>query len=170
MARAARCYDTMHLEDFPAVNASLNAASTVFIAAGWMYIRRERKGPHIVCMTSALITSTAFLTCYLIYHFNVISIRFTAGGAVKWIYYLILLTHVVLAMVVLPMVILTVVPALRQRWDRHRRMGRWTMPVWLYVSVTGVIVYFMLYKWFPSDELKTRFVPRTAEIRSSPDR
>src|SRR4029077_4841109 len=97
----------MQLEDFPAVNASLNAASTVLIAAGWMYIRRERKGPHITCMIGALVTSTAFLTCYLIYHFNVHSIRFTAGGAARWIYYSILLTHVVLAMVVLPMVILT---------------------------------------------------------------
>ncbi len=94
----------MQLEDFPAVNASLNAASTVLIAAGWMFIRRERKGPHITCMIGALVTSTAFLTCYLIYHFNVHSIRFTAGGAVKWIYYVILLTHVVLAVVVLPMV------------------------------------------------------------------
>jgi putative membrane protein len=157
----------MQIEDFPLVNASLNAASTVLIAAGWIFIRRERKGPHIVCMISALITSTAFLTCYLIYHFNVHSIKFTAGGLASWIYYSILLTHVVLAVVVLPMVIMTVIPALRQRFDRHRRMGRWTMPVWLYVSVTGVIVYMMLYKWFPSDELKMRFKQRTAEIQSS---
>jgi uncharacterized membrane protein YozB (DUF420 family) len=155
----------MQIEDFPALNATLNAASTVFIAAGWMFIRRERKIPHITCMTCALLTSTAFLTCYLIYHFNVISIRFTAGGAAKWIYYFILLTHVLLAVVVLPMVICTVVPALRQRFDRHRRLGRWTMPVWLYVSVTGVLVYMMLYKWFPSEQLRTRFAPRTAEVR-----
>jgi putative membrane protein len=157
----------MQIEDFPAVNATLNAASTIFIAAGWMFIRRERKGPHIVCMTCALVTSTAFLTCYLIYHFNVLSIRFTAGGAAKWIYYFILFTHVVLAVVVLPMVIMTVIPALRARFDRHRRMGRWTMPVWLYVSMTGVIVYLMLYKWFPSDELKTRFKPRAALLQPS---
>jgi uncharacterized membrane protein YozB (DUF420 family) len=117
-------------------------------------------------MIGALLTSTAFLTCYLIYHFNVHSIRFTAGGAARWIYYFILLTHVVLAMAVLPMVIMTVVPALRQRYERHRRLGGWTMPIWLYVSVTGVIVYLMLYKWFPSDELKTRFNPKVAEIQA----
>jgi putative membrane protein len=146
----------MLIENFPALNATLNAASTVFIAAGWWFIRRERKLPHIACMLSALVTSTAFLTCYLIYHFQVGSVKFTATGAVRWIYYLILLTHVVLAVVIVPMVVLTVVPALRQRFDRHRRMGRWTMPLWLYVSITGVIVYFMLYQWFPPEEIKTR--------------
>jgi putative membrane protein len=155
----------MHLEDFPALNATLNAASTVLIASGWLFIRRERKIPHIACMLAALVTSTAFLTCYLIYHFNVGSVKFTTPGMVKGIYYFILFTHVVLAIVILPMVVLTVVPALRQRFDRHRRLGRWTMPVWLYVSVTGVIVYFMLYQWFPSDELKTRFKGHTAERR-----
>lgn len=154
----------MSIENFPALNATLNAASTVFIAAGWWFIRRERKLPHIACMLAALVTSTVFLACYLIYHFNVGSVRFTAVGAVRWIYYFILLTHVVLAIVIVPMVVLTVVPALRQRFDRHRRMGRWTMPLWLYVSVTGVIVYFMLYQWFPPDELKTRFRIRTAEL------
>src|SRR5450432_3571121 len=107
-------------------------------------------------------TSPACLTCYLIYHFNVGSVKFTAIGAVRSIYYVILLTHVVLAIVIVPMVVLTVVPALRQRFERHRRMGRWTMPVWLYVSITGVIVYFMLYKWFPSDELKMRLRSPTA--------
>ena len=154
----------MSIENFPALNATLNAASTVFIAAGWWFIRRERKLPHIACMLAALVTSTVFLACYLIYHFNVGSVRFTAGGAARWIYYFILLTHVVLAIVIVPMVVLTVVPALRQRFDRHRRMGRWTMPLWLYVSVTGVVVYFMLYRWFPSNELKTRFRIRTAEL------
>lgn len=157
----------MSIENFPVLNASLNAASTVFIAAGWWFIRRERKSPHIACMVSALITSTAFLTCYLIYHFNVGSVKFTATGAVRGIYYSILLTHVILAIVIVPMVVLTVVPALRQRFDRHRRMGRWTMPLWLYVSVTGVIVYFMLYQWFPSDELKTRLRKPTAAISAA---
>ena len=155
----------MQIQDFPAVNATLNAASTVLIASGWLFIRRERKLPHIACMASAVLTSTAFLACYFTYHFNVGSVKFTAGGTAKWIYYFILLTHVILAIVIVPMVILTVVPALRQRFDRHRRMGRWTMPLWLYVSVTGVIVYFMLYRWFPSDELKTRFPSQTAEWR-----
>ena len=152
----------MSYENFPVVNATLNAASTVFIAAGWWFIRRERKRPHIACMVTALITSTAFLTCYLIYHVNVGSVKFTAPGLVRWIYYSILLTHVVLAIVIVPLIVMTVIPALRQRFDRHRRMGRWTMPLWLYVSVTGVIVYFMLYQWFPSDEIKTRLRKPTA--------
>ncbi len=150
----------MTIEDFPALNASLNAASTVFIAVGWLCIRSERKAAHIVCMTGALLTSTAFLACYLFYHFNVGSVRFTYPGPVKWFYLTLLLTHVLLAFAVVPLVVMTVVPALRQRFEKHRAIGRWTMPVWLYVSVTGVIVYFMLYQWFPPDEVKQRALRR----------
>ena len=98
-------------------------------------------------MITALISSSAFLVSYLIYHAHAGSVRFTAAGLVRPIYFTILLTHVLLAFTILPLVIITVVPALRRRWDKHRRMGRWTMPIWLYVSVTGVIVYFMLYQW-----------------------
>lgn len=144
----------MTLQDLPALNASLNALSTVFIAVGWILIRREQKKAHIACMVNALVTSTAFLTCYLIYHFNVLTVRFTHPGPIKAFYYVLLLTHVVLAIAVVPLVLMTVVPALQERFDRHRKVGRWTMPVWLYVSVTGVLVYFMLYRWFPSDDLK----------------
>lgn len=146
----------MTIEDLPAVNAALNALSTVFIATGWFLIRRGRQKAHIACMVSALATSTVFLTCYLIYHFNVLTVRFTHPGVVKWFYYVLLFTHVVLAMLVVPLVVMTVLPAMKERFDRHRRMGRFTMPVWLYVSVTGVLVYFMLYRWFPSDDLKNR--------------
>jgi putative membrane protein len=146
----------MTIENFPALNATLNSLSTLFIAAGWLLIRRGQKKAHIACMVSALVTSSAFLTCYLIYHFNVLTVRFTHPGPVKWFYYGMLLTHVVLAIAVVPLVLMTVVPALQQRFERHRVMGRWTMPIWLYVSVTGVLVYFMLYRWFPSDDLKQR--------------
>ncbi|MBS0658165.1 MAG: DUF420 domain-containing protein [Verrucomicrobia bacterium] len=144
----------MTIQDFPALNASLNALSTVFIATGWLLIRNGQKKAHIACMISALVTSTAFLTCYLIYHFNVLTVRFTHPGAIRWFYYVLLLTHVVLAIAVVPLVLMTVIPALKERFDRHRRFGRWTMPVWLYVSVTGVLVYLMLYRWYPSDDLK----------------
>ncbi len=154
----------MTIEEFPALNASLNAASAVFIAAGWIFIRSERKSAHIICMVSALLTSTAFLTCYLIYHFNVLTVRFTHPGPAKWIYYGILLTHVILAITTVPLVIMTVTAAIRQRFERHRALGRWTMPIWLYVSVTGVIVYLMLYKWFPSDQLKNRRPPGQVAI------
>lgn len=139
----------MSIQDLPAVNASLNATATVLLAAGWWFIAHERKRAHIACMVSALVVSAAFLTCYLVYHAHVGSVRFTAQGIVRPIYFTILLTHTILAITVLPLVILTVIPAVRSRFDRHRRMGRWTLPIWLYVSVTGVIVYFMLYQWFP---------------------
>ena len=135
----------MSISDLPALNASLNAISTVFISAGWYAIRRNYWRQHIACMIAALLTSIAFLTSYLIYHAHAGSVRFTAQGIVRPIYFTILLTHVLLAFVILPLVIVTVVPVFRRRWDKHRRLGRWTMPIWLYVSVTGVIVYLMLY-------------------------
>src|SRR4051794_36253224 len=128
----------MSTSDLPALNASLNALSTVFISAGWYLIRRNFWRQHIVCMIAALITSTAFLTSYLIYHAQVGSVRFTAQGIVRPIYFTLLMTHVLLAFTILPMVIITLVPVFRRRWDKHRRIGRWTMPLWLYVSVTGV--------------------------------
>ena len=139
----------MSISDLPALNASLNSLSTIFIAAGWYLIRRGYWRQHIACMIAALISSTAFLAGYLVYHAYAGSTRFTAGGIIRPIYFTILLTHVLLAFTILPLVILTLVPVFRRRWDKHRRLGRWTMPIWLYVSVTGVLVYFMLYHWFP---------------------
>lgn len=140
----------MTVHDLPAVDASLNALSTVFICLGWWFISRERKTPHIAMMICALTTSTAFLTCYLIYHFSVRTVtKFTAVGFVRPAYYTLLISHILLAFVTLPLVIMTVIPAVRARFDKHRRIAKWTMPIWLYVSVTGVLVYLMLYKWFP---------------------
>lgn len=138
----------MTISDLPAVNASLNAFSTVCIASGWYLIRRGYWRRHIACMITAIISSSAFLTSYLIYHYHIGSKHFPGVGLVRPIYFTLLLTHVLLAFTVPPLVILTVVPACRRRWDKHRRIGRWTMPIWLYVSVTGVIVYLMLYVWF----------------------
>ncbi|MGI8821654.1 MAG: DUF420 domain-containing protein [Chthoniobacterales bacterium] len=143
----------MSISELPALNASLNALSTVFLAAGWYFIRRNFWRQHVACMIAALITSSAFLMSYLIYHAHAGSVRFTALGIVRPIYFTILITHVLLAFTILPLVIVTVVPVFRRRWDKHRRIGRWTMPLWLYVSVTGVIVYMMLYRWFPSATL-----------------
>lgn len=143
------------LRDLPGINASFNALSTVFILLGWYFISREQKRRHIAMMVSALVASTLFLTGYLIYHFNVPVTKFEAEGAVRYFYYVLLATHIFLAFTVLPLVILTVVPAVRSRFDRHRRIGRWTMPIWLYVSVTGVLVYLMLYRWFPPASLVT---------------
>ena len=156
----------MNIFDLPPVNATLNGLSTCLIAVGWSAIRRDRKRVHIACMVTALVCSTVFLTCYLTYHFGLMSsvgegsVRFTAGGWVRPVYYIILATHLLLAFAILPLVIVTVIPALRARFDRHRKLGRFTMPIWLYVSITGVIVYFMLYQWYPSthfEELKKRY-------------
>jgi len=145
----------MNVNDLPAVNATLNALSTLFILAGWVMIRTERKVAHALCMVSALVTSAAFLACYLVYHFLKAGhvTHFTYPGWPKALYFFILGTHTPLAIVALPLLALTVIPAIRQRFNAHKRMARWTLPVWLYVSVTGVLVYFMLYVWFPSGKI-----------------
>lgn len=140
----------MTLTDLPAVNASLNTLSTFFIVIGLIMIKADRKKSHIAAMVAALVTSTLFLACYLYYHFNVAAItRFTYPGWPKLVYLTILFTHIPLAVAILPLIFLTVIPALRARYDKHRRWARITAPLWLYVSVTGVLVYLMLYVWFP---------------------
>ena len=145
----------MNVNELPAVNATLNALSTLFILAGWIMIRLERKVFHALCMVSALVTSAAFLACYLVYHYLKEGhvTRFTHPGWPKTLYLFILGTHTPLAVVALPLLVLTVIPAIRQRFDAHKRIARWALPVWLYVSVTGVLVYFMLYVWFPSGKI-----------------
>ena len=140
----------MTLSDLPAVNASLNALATLCIVSGFIFIKRGNKRAHIACMVSALVISAAFLTCYLIYHYAHPTTKFAHEGWPKTVYFIILFTHIPLAAAVVPMVLMTVIPAFRQRFDRHKRIARWTLPVWLYVSVTGVLVYLMLYVWFPS--------------------
>jgi putative membrane protein len=141
----------MNVSDLPALNAALNFTSTIFISAGWYFIRRNFWQRHVTCMIVAMISSTAFLVGYLIYHAHVgeKSTHFDAGGVIAAIYFTMLITHILLAFVTLPLVILTLVPVFARRWDRHRRIAKWTMPIWLYVSVTGVLVYLMLYQWFP---------------------
>jgi putative membrane protein len=140
----------MTIHDLPLVNANLNALSAAFVISGWIMIKSGRRKAHILSMLAAVFTSTIFLACYLTYHFNVTAVtRFTAHGIVRPVYFTILISHVVLAFATVPLVICTLVPALRARYDRHRRIARWTLPVWLYVSITGVLVYLMLYRWFP---------------------
>jgi uncharacterized membrane protein YozB (DUF420 family) len=141
----------MTVQDLPIVNASLNALSTVFIVLGLCFIKSERKLAHTACMVTALVTSTAFLTCYVIYHVAKGGdvTKFTHSGWPKPLYYLILFTHVPLAIGVLPFIILAVIRALQARYEAHRKWAKIAAPVWLYVSVTGVLVYLMLYVWFP---------------------
>ncbi|CAN5665603.1 DUF420 domain-containing protein [soil metagenome] len=138
----------MQVSDLPELNATLNSACTILLLAGWVSIKMKRKAAHIAFMILALLTSTAFLMSYLIYHYHIGSFPFRGTGAIKIFYLSMLFTHVVLAMVNLPMIILTVIPALRSRFDRHKRIARWTFPIWLYVSITGVLVYLMCYQWY----------------------
>ena len=142
----------MAISDLPALNATLNFISTIFIAAGWYLIRRGHWRQHIACMITALVTSTLFLVSYVTYHYarGGQATTFAGQGIVRPIYFTILISHILLAFIILPLVIATLVPVFRRRWGSHTRVGRWTMPIWLYVSVTGVLVYLMLYRWFPS--------------------
>jgi putative membrane protein len=143
----------MTISDLPAINASFNLLSTLFIATGWYLIRRGAWRRHMACMIGAVISSTFFLVGYIVYHVHVGEKSSGYTGWIAAIYFPILASHVLLAFVTLPLVILTLVPVFRRRWDRHRRIARWTIPIWLYVSITGVLVYLMLYKWFPPPSL-----------------
>lgn len=136
----------MTLHDLPAVNATLNALSGILLLIGYLLIRARRIEQHRKVMIAAFATSSLFLVCYVIYHAQVGSVRFTRQGAVRPIYFTILITHVILAAVVLPLAIVTLSRGLKARFARHRAIARWTLPIWLYVSVTGVIVYILLYQ------------------------
>jgi len=134
------------LRDLPALNAVLNAAAAVALLVGFWLIRRKRWRAHRAAMITALVLSSAFLTSYLIYHAQVGSVRFQGHGPVRTLYLSILATHTVLAAAVPVLAIITLSRALRRRFDRHKAIARWTLPIWLYVSVTGVVVYWMLYR------------------------
>ncbi len=146
----------MSITDLPAVNASLNALSTVFLTLGYMFIKQQKRDAHRNCMIAAFVTSTVFLVCYLTYHYL---LRKTTGqsgtpfqgqGFVRWIYFFILITHIILAVVIVPLILMSLSRGLKQRWDAHKKISRWTWPLWMYVSITGVVVYLMLYQWFPA--------------------
>lgn len=139
----------MGVSDLPLVNALLNGTSAVLLLAGYQRIRAGKKESHRKFMIAALIASGLFLASYLIYHAQVGSVKFTGEGVARIIYFTILISHTVLAVAVPPLALLTLVRALRERFQAHRSIARWTLPVWLYVSVTGVIVYLMLYRLFP---------------------
>lgn len=134
----------------PHVNATLNATSSVFLTLGYYFIRRRRIAAHRACMLGALTAATLFLISYLVYHFNHGATTFKGPGLARTIYLLILGSHTILAAVITPLVVITVSRALRARFPQHRAIARITLPLWWYVSVTGVIVYLMLYHWFPS--------------------
>lgn len=145
----------MTIHDLPAVNATLNGVSAVWLALGFIFIRRGNKIAHRNCMISAFCTSVVFLVCYVIYHsyryyaLHVGPTRFEHPQWFRPIYLTILLTHTVLAIVIVPMILITLSRALREKFDRHKKIARWTWPLWMYVSITGVVVYLLLYQIFP---------------------
>jgi uncharacterized membrane protein YozB (DUF420 family) len=134
------------ISDLPALNAGLNAISAALLTYGWVLIKRGRIEQHRRCMLAAFGTSALFLASYVVYHANIGSRPFQGQGPIRVVYFAILITHVVLAAAILPLSLVTLRRGLTAQYDRHRRIARWTLPIWLYVSVTGVIVYVMLYR------------------------
>lgn len=138
----------MNVYDLPAINATLNGIATVLLGSGFVAIKLGRKDLHKALMISALIVSAAFLVCYLVYHYHAGSKPFPALGWIKTVYLLILVPHIILAAVMVPMILKTFWHAFRGEWESHKKIARWTFPIWMYVSLTGVVIYLMLYQWF----------------------
>lgn len=134
------------VSSLPAVNASLNAASAVFLLTGYRFIRRGRILPHKICMVTAFICSSLFLASYLYFHSQAGVIHFQGQGWIRPVYFSILISHTVLAVVIIPLVLTALYRALTNQFARHKRIARWTFPLWLYVSVTGVVIYWLLYR------------------------
>lgn len=133
------------ISDLPTVNATLNTISTVLLSVGFLMIRRRNIVAHRNCMIAAFVVSGLFLTSYLIYHYHAGSTPFEGSGWIRFVYFAVLIPHIILAAAILPLALITLYFALRKRFTKHRRIARWTLPIWLYVSVTGIIVYWMLY-------------------------
>jgi uncharacterized membrane protein YozB (DUF420 family) len=133
---------------FPTMNAILNGTSAVLLTVGYRFIKRKQVTAHRMCMGAAVVTSSLFLASYLYYHYHVGSVHFPGTGWVRPAYFAILISHTVLAASLLVLVPITLTRALRERFDRHRAIARWTLPIWMYVSVTGVVIYLMLYHFF----------------------
>jgi len=136
------------ISDLPALTATLNAVSAVFLSTGYLLIRRGRRALHKKCMLAALAASTAFLISYVVYHTNTGSRPFPGHGPIRIVYFTILVSHVLLAATILPLALTTTARGLRAQYGRHVKVARWTLPIWLYVSVTGVVIYVMLYRLY----------------------
>ena len=136
---------TVEASLLPSVNAVLNASAACFLAAGYWFIRHKQVRAHQVSMLAAFVTSSLFLASYVYYHYHVGSVALTGQGWVRPVYFVILVSHIALAATILPLALITLYRALRGRWELHKRIARITLPVWLYVSVTGVVIYWMLY-------------------------
>ena len=134
------------VSQLPSLNAALNSLSAILLIAGYLFIRSRNIKAHKTCMLAAFASSILFLISYLVYHYQVGSVPFHGQGGIRLVYFTILLTHTILAITVVPLALVTLYRAFKERFDRHRRIARWTFPIWLYVSVTGVVVYWMLYQ------------------------
>jgi len=139
-----------YLSLLPHLNALLNSTSAVLLVSGYALIRRGRVRGHRTCQVSAVVTSTLFLGSYLTYHYFHGATSFAGQGIARPVYFTILISHTILAIVIVPLVLVTLYRAVRGKFDRHRKIARWTLPIWLYVSVTGVVVYLMLYQIYPA--------------------
>jgi uncharacterized membrane protein YozB (DUF420 family) len=137
--------------DLPAVNATLNALAGVLLVVGFYFIRNGNIRKHETCMISAFAVSALFLVCYLVYHYYAGSKKFQGEGISRFVYFTILISHTVLATAVVPLALTTFYRAAKRQWAQHRRIARWTFPIWLYVSITGVVVYVMLYHLYPGE-------------------
>ena len=133
------------VSQLPSLNAALNSLSAAFLILGFFFIKSKSIKAHKACMLSAFTSSSLFLISYLVYHYEVGSVPFKGQGWIRTVYFTILLTHTILAAAVVPLALITLTRALKERFAAHRRIARWTFPIWLYVSVTGVVVYWMLY-------------------------
>jgi putative membrane protein len=137
---------TIDVSALPALNAALNATSAVLLAVGYVFIRRRQVAAHLVCMLSAFGVSTLFLVTYVIYHYYAGSRPFVGQGWIRPVYFALLVSHIVLAVAIVPLALTTIYRGLTGQFSRHRRIARWTLPIWLYVSVTGVLIYWMLHR------------------------
>ena len=146
----------MSITDLPAVNATLNAAAGVLLVLAYRAIRRREIERHRALMLSTAAVSALFLVCYLVYHAQVGSVRFLGQGPARAVYFTILITHTSLAILIVPLVMRTLYLGLKRQDFRHRRIARWTFPLWLYVSVTGVVIYVMLYHLYPHGPIRVR--------------
>ncbi len=139
----------IEFNQIPHLSASLNAVASVFLCAGWIFIRKGDQRVHKICMLTAMLASLLFLIVYLYYHANAGLARFGGEGAMRTVYFTILISHVILAMVIMPLIPLALVHAFKKRFKQHKRITRWTLPIWLYVSVSGVIIYIMAIHIYP---------------------
>lgn len=135
----------------PPINATLNGIATILLALGFFFIKSGNKQAHKTCMISAFVTSVVFLVCYVAHKILVRGVHtpFGGEGAIRTVYYTMLVSHIILAIAIMPMVLMTMSRAFKERFEAHKAIARWTWPVWMYVSVTGVLVYLFLYVWFP---------------------